>query len=183
MFASQAKSRGFESHHPLQRLASQTLIDSQKGLTSGLTRSNTSDLPSNPYNAFIESRKAQGVSKSSLIYYQGLLSRSLEKLGNPYLARPEDIIGFLNTIPPNERGLSTRHAYRRVLNTFYGWLERAYDIPNPVRKVPAPKLDKVIMPTLKLEQIKALLARETTRNKAIIALATASGLRRSELAK
>jgi integrase/recombinase XerC len=130
----------------------------------------------------MESRKALGVSPKSLIYYRSCLSKSLERLGNPYSAKPEDIIAFLNTIPPNDRGLSTRHCYRRVLNTFYTWLNKTYNVPNPMSKVPAPKLDKVIMPTLRLEDIKTIMANEPTKSKAIIALATASGLRRTELA-
>jgi integrase len=141
-----------------------------------------SNLPSNPFQLFIESRKAQGVSFASLSYYQTILSRALSAIGNPYSAKPEDIIAYLNTIQPNKRGFSTRHAYRRVLRTFYGWLNKVYDLPNPLLKVPSPELPNVILPTLRLKQIKDLIKNQHTRDKAIIMLATASGLRRSELA-
>ena len=130
----------------------------------------------------MESRKAQGVSLASLSYYQTILSRSLSAIGNPYLAKPEDITAYLNTIPPNKRGFSTRHAYRRVLRTFYGWLNNVFDVPNPVIKVSAPELPNVILPTLRLKQIKDLIEHQSTKGKAIIMLVTASGLRRSELA-
>jgi len=141
-----------------------------------------SNLPENPYQSFIESRKAKGISASSLNYYRIVLSRALWGLGNPYTATPEDIIAYLNTIPPNKNGLSTRHAYRRVLNTFYTYLEKVYDFPNPINKVEAPPLPNVIMPTLRLYQVKEIIKTQPTKGKAIIMLATASGLRRSELA-
>jgi integrase len=141
-----------------------------------------SNLPDNPYQSFIESRKAKGISPASLSYYQIILSRALSAIGNPYLAEPADITAYLNTIPPNKHGFSTRHAYRRVLRTFYGWLSDVYDLPNPIPKVPAPELPNVILPTLRLNQVKDLVRNQSTRAKAIIMLATASGLRRSELA-
>jgi site-specific recombinase XerD len=141
-----------------------------------------SNLPTNPYQSFIESRKAKGVSPKSIYFYHRCLSKALEYIGNPYHAKPEDIIAFLNTIPPNEIGLSNRHAYRRALMTFYSWLEKVYDLPNPVKKVDAPPLPNVIMPTLRLHQIKEIIKTQSAKGKAIVMLATASGLRRSELA-
>jgi len=69
-----------------------------------------------------------------------------------------------------------------VLRTFYGWLSDVYDLPNPISKVPAPELTNVILPTLRLHQIKDLIRNQSIKDKAIIMLATASGLRRSELA-
>ncbi|MFC2045508.1 tyrosine-type recombinase/integrase [Chloroflexota bacterium] len=69
-----------------------------------------------------------------------------------------------------------------VLRTFYGWLYDVYDLPNPILKVHAPELPNVIPPTLWLNQIKNLIKNQSTRGKAVIMLATASGLRRSELA-
>ena len=61
-----------------------------------------SNLPPNPFQSFIESRKAKGISLSSLNYYRIVLSRAFWGLGNPYTAQPEDITAYLNTIPPNK---------------------------------------------------------------------------------
>ena len=141
-----------------------------------------SNLPYNPYQSFLDSRKVKGITPSSFSYYQTVLSRALLAIGNPYTAKPEDITAFLNTIPPNKNGLSTRHSYRRVLFTFYNWLEKVYDFPNPVKKVESPPLPNVIMPTLRLHQVKEIIKTQSTKGKAIIMLAVASGLRRSELA-
>ena len=116
-----------------------------------------SNLTDNPYQSFIEYRKAKGISPASLSYYQTVLSRALSAIGNAYLAKPEDITAYLNTIPPNIRGFSTRHAYRKVLRTFYGWLNDVYDLPNPIQKVPTPELPSVILPRLRLDQIKDLI--------------------------
>jgi site-specific recombinase XerD len=149
---------------------------------SKMFTSSVNKFPNNPFGAFIETKKAQGISKCSLKIYQFVLSRALYSLGNPYTATSENIIAYLNTIPPNERGYSTRHVYRRVLRTFYGWLNETYDLLNPVLKVPTPQLPNMIMPTLRLYQIKAIIKDQNTKGKAVVMLATASGLRRTELA-
>jgi site-specific recombinase XerC len=54
---------------------------------------------------------------------------------------------------------------------------------NPTKKMKAPKLSKLILPTLNREQVLLLIEKaETTRDKAIISLLTESGMRLSELA-
>jgi site-specific recombinase XerD len=131
----------------------------------------------------MESRKAIGVSKSTLDFYKDRLGQAFRYINNPYGATYTDIQTYLNTIPPNDRGLSTRHCAYRAMKTFYKWLDNVYDFPNPMRKMQAPKLNKNIMPTLKLEEIKGIMKTQSTRNKAIIALALAFGLRMSELAR
>jgi integrase/recombinase XerC len=103
-------------------------------------------------------------------------------LANPYTATEDDIIRYLNTIPGNQYGYATRHASFRVLKTFYKWLETK-GLKYPMKNVPAPKIQEdAVLPTLRLSQIKQIIADETTKGKAIIALASASGLRKSELA-
>jgi integrase/recombinase XerD len=89
----------------------------------------------------------------------------------------------LNSIPPNGRGLGTRHAEYRALRAFYNWLAAEYEVDNPMRNISAPILSKVILPSLTREQVEALIqAVESARDKAIIALLAESGLRLSELA-
>ena len=144
-------------------------------------------LPDNPFNAFIQYRKAMGISPDSIDFYYDRLGRALKTLGNPYNVTSDNIISYLNTIPANKIGLSTRHCSWRALKTFYRWLSKNYGYENIMEKVPAPDIkpvEKAIMPTLNLEQLKKLIQLEPTiKGKAIIALAGASGLRLRELAQ
>jgi site-specific recombinase XerC len=75
-----------------------------------------------------------------------------------------------------------RHAYYRVIKTFYNWREETFGLPGPMEKVKAPRLAKLILPSLTAEQVFILLDKaEKIRDKALIALFTESGLRLSEL--
>ena len=90
---------------------------------------------------------------------------------------------YLNSIPPNENGLSTRHAYYRTLKVFYRWLNAEYGLTNPIIGISAPIVGQPILPSLTTDQVKLLLqSAECLRDKTIIALFTESGLRLSELA-
>jgi integrase len=75
-----------------------------------------------------------------------------------------------------------RHAYYRAIKTFYQWREDNFALPNPMKHIKAPKLGKLIMPSLTQEQVLTLIdTLDKARDKAIIALFTESGLRLSEL--
>ena len=126
---------------------------------------------------FLQSRQASEVSPSTLIFYRVKLSRFLNEL-NADTAKGHDIEKFL--LQFNNPG--NRHAYYRVIKTFYNWREEAFDLPNPMKIVKAPRLAKLILPSLTVEQVSALIDKmDNVRDKAIIALFTQSGLRLSEL--
>ena len=132
---------------------------------------------------FLQSRQAMGVSPKTLQFYKERLSVFVSQV-NYIEASRQDVQSFLNLIPPNQYGLSTRHATYRAVNTFYRWLSDEHNIPNPILGLPAPILSKPILPSLKQEQVISLIRQvENTRDKAIIALFTESGLRLSELAR
>ena len=57
-----------------------------------------------------------------------------------------------------------------------------YGLPNPIKHLPAPKVGKLILPSLDEEQVRLLIdAVDNARDKAIISLFTESGLRPTEL--
>ncbi|MFC2066385.1 tyrosine-type recombinase/integrase [Chloroflexota bacterium] len=123
-----------------------------------------------------------GVSPKTLIYYRDRLSKFINDVDYLRTSR-KDIEHHLNSIPPNQNGLATRHASFRTIKTFYKWLSDVYHLPNPVDGLAAPILGKPILPSLTIEQVKYLIdVVESNRDKAIIALLTESGLRLSELA-
>jgi len=129
------------------------------------------------YNLFIMSRQVMEVSPGTEQFYRIKLGRFLSEV-NADKATRQDIETFLLQFdnPGN------RHAYYRAIRTFYNWREETSDLPSPMGKIKAPRLGKLILPSLNREQVDDLLNRvNNIRDKAIIALFTESGLRLSEL--
>ena len=133
------------------------------------------------YLLFLQSREAMGVSPKTLRFYRERLSKFICAVDSLQATR-QDIQRYLNSIPPNQYGLGTRHASYRAIKAFYHWLNDEYGIPNSMEGVPAPILGKPILSTLEKGQVLHLIEQApSTRDKAIIALFTESGLRLSEL--
>lgn len=129
------------------------------------------------FSLFLQSRKANEVSAGSLSFYRVKLGRFLAEV-NADAAKRQDIESFLLQFmnPGN------RHAYYRVIKTFYNWREQSFGQPSPMKHISAPRLGKLILPSLTREQVFILLKKtHNARNKAVIALFTESGLRLSEL--
>jgi len=123
-----------------------------------------------------------GVSPKTLRFYRERLSKFICAVDSLQTTR-QDIQRYLNSIPPNQYGLGTRHASYRAIKAFYHWLNDEYGISNSMEGVPAPILGKPILPALERAQVLHLIEKApSTRDKAIIALFTESGLRLSEMA-
>jgi site-specific recombinase XerD len=133
--------------------------------------------------SFLESRQ-QGLSSRTINdFYTKYLTKALPILG--LTPTPKQINRFLSLLSCSSGG---KHAYFRALRAFYNWLYsprsgfKLESKENPILWVDAPKVPKIILPSLSREQIELLLARaNNARDKAIIALFTESGLRLSEL--
>jgi len=126
---------------------------------------------------FLQSRKAMEVSLGTEQFYRIKLGKFLNEV-NVDIAQRQDIELFLLQF----NNVGNRHAYYRAIKTFYNWREETFDQPNPMKKVKAPRLSKLILPSLTGEQVSALLDKtDNVRDKAIISLFTESGLRLSEL--
>jgi len=127
---------------------------------------------------FLQSRQAMEVTPGTLIFYQSKLGRFLSEL-DVDKAQRSDIEAFLLQF----KNPGNRHAYFRAIKTFYNWRAETFGLPNPMKHMRAPRLPKLIPPSLTREQVLTLIDRlDNVRNKAIIALFTESGLRLSELA-
>ncbi len=76
-----------------------------------------------------------------------------------------------------------KNAYYRAIRTFCNWLYRqGYIKDNPIARVDAPKMTKVILPSLTYKQVEYLIQQaENIRDKCIISLFADSGIRLSEL--
>ena len=89
---------------------------------------------------------------------------------------PESINHFLSTLTC----ANGKNAYYRAIRAFCNWLYKQELIPtNPILKVDAPKIKKVILPSLTPAQVEYLIAKASyVRDKAIISLFADSGIRR-----
>jgi len=126
---------------------------------------------------FLQSRRANEVSSGSIHFYKVKLGKFFDEL-NVDKTNQRQIERFLLQFTNS----GNRHAYYRAIKTFYRWREDNFALPNPMRHMRAPKLSKLIMPSLTQEEVVTLIdALHNARDKAIIALFTESGLRLSEL--
>jgi integrase len=125
----------------------------------------------------MQSREASGVTPASYLFYSQKLERFFSDL-NPDTATEAKIEHFLMQFP----NLGNRARYFQVIKTFYRWRELVYDIPSPIRTLKAPKVPRLILPSLTSEQVLELISKAVCiRDKAIISLFVESGLRLSEL--
>jgi site-specific recombinase XerD len=132
---------------------------------------------------FIESRR-DGISPQTLKYYRGYFRRAKSVVGFDVTGR--DITHFLKSLKCMPGG---KFAYYRCLKTFYIWLysrKSGYHLnqqDNPIQDVDAPKVPRVILPSLSPQQLDYLIEQAyCVRDKAIISLFADSGLRLRELA-
>ena len=130
------------------------------------------------YQLFIQSRLAMEVSPTTIRFYQVKLGKFLNEL-DPDKVNQNHIEKFLLQFD----NVGNRHGYYQVIKTFYIWREQIFSLQSPIRNMPAPKLGKLILPSLTQDHVLTLLQEvHNARDKAIIALFTESGLRLSELA-
>ena len=133
---------------------------------------------------FIKSRR-EGISPNTIIDYQKTLPKVLSVLG--LTPNTFQINAFLNALSCS---LGGKYCYFKDIRAFYNWLYSPRSgwgfnpEDNPVTWVDAPKRPYIILPSLSKEQVTSLMDEcHCTRDKAIIALFTESGLRLSELAR
>jgi len=76
-----------------------------------------------------------------------------------------------------------KNAYYRAIRAFCNWLYRqGYIKDNPITKVDPPKMTRIILPSLTIEQVEYLIEQaDNIRDKCIISLFADSGIRLNEL--
>ena len=134
-------------------------------------------------NKFIDSRR-EGLSPRTIEFYTECLARAKYVIG--VQVSGHDIAHFLKPLKYTNGG---RHGYYLALRCFYNWLysyKSGYGFDpqsNPMLQVEPPKVERIILPSLTVEQVTQLIDQaETTRGRAIISLFVDSGLRLMELA-
>jgi len=125
----------------------------------------------------MQSRLAADLSPKTIRFYNSILTRFFSDV-DADKATESIIEKFL--LQFNNPG--NRARYYQVIKTFYLWRERSFNLPNPIINMQAPRVGKLILPSLTQDQVMQLInSTECLRDKAIIALLTESGLRLSEL--
>lgn len=135
-------------------------------------------------DSFISSKRVEGCSKKTISYYQYTLNIILINLNKEILhLTTEDIRGYLDNYQKNSKASKTTiDNIRRVLSTFFKWLEEDYIIKNPIKKIHKIRTGKIVKETLSDESIEILRDNcDNLRDLAIIDLLISSGIRVGEL--
>ena len=138
---------------------------------------------------FIKQKKLKGLSKSSLNYYETQLQRFEKWTIKSFIEiDANDLKEYLTFYQKlHDCGKVSLNNTRRILSTFYRWLEiEEKIIINPMKRIPSIKQPKKVRKAFTDEEVELLrnaipLMPNEVRNRAIFELLLSSGLRLSEL--
>ena len=139
----------------------------------------------NAVAAFIAAKRIEGCSEKTLTYYRKTIEAMTEGIGKtPQQITTVDIRQYLTAYQVQRKSSKvTIDNIRRILATFYSWLEdEDYIVKSPVRRIHKVKTAKVIKDTYTDEALE--LMRDncgTLRDLAIIDLLASSGMRVGEM--
>lgn len=139
----------------------------------------------NAVAAFIAAKRIEGCSEKTLTYYKKTIEAMTAGIGKtPQQITTDDIRQYLTSYQVQRKSSKvTIDNIRRILATFYSWLEdEDYIVKSPVRRIHKVKTAKVIKDTYTDEALE--LMRDncgTLRDLAIIDLLASSGMRVGEM--
>lgn len=139
----------------------------------------------NAVAAFIAAKRIEGCSEKTLIYYRKTIEAMTAGIGKtPQQITTDDIRQYLTAYQVQRKSSKvTIDNIRRILATFYSWLEdEDYIVKSPVRRIHKVKTAKTIKDTYTDEALE--LMRDncgTLRDLAIIDLLASSGMRVGEM--
>ncbi|MFS1664575.1 site-specific tyrosine recombinase/integron integrase [Streptococcus sp. zg-JUN1979] len=136
-------------------------------------------------NRFLASKRIEGCSEKSLIYYENTILKLVNTLEKSIRnIETEDLREYLSNYQ-HERNSSkvTIDNMRRIYSSFFGWLEdEDYILKSPVRRIHKIKTDKPIKETISDEGLELLRdSCEEIRDLALIDLLASTGIRVGEL--
>ena len=139
----------------------------------------------NAVEAFISAKRIEGCSEKTLSYYQKTIEAMIASIGKkPQQIVTDDIRQYLTMYQTQRKSSKvTIDNIRRILATFYSWLEdEDYIVKSPVRRIHKVKTAKVIKDTYTDEALELMRDNcESLRDVAIIDLLASSGMRVGEL--
>lgn len=134
---------------------------------------------------FLAAKKIEGRSEKSLKYYQSTIEKMIEKIGKTVKhITTDDLRGYLSGYQKeNDSSKVTIDNIRRILSSFFGWLEdEDYILKSPVRRIHKVKTGKSIKETYTDEQLELMRdSCEESRDLAMIDLLASTGMRVGEM--
>ena len=120
---------------------------------------------------FLQYKAAEGLSASTLVSYEAHLQLWIEHNGDIEVDQvtAPDLRGFIawlrtgyrprriagnNDLPLSDKSIRN---YWITLSSFFTWASEEFDIPSPMKAVPAPRFEKAPFKTLSKENIEAML--------------------------
>lgn len=136
---------------------------------------------------FMSAKQVEGCSPRTIKYYRSILVNVLDAIGKPVKQiETEDLRNYLSNYQKLS-GVSkvTINNVRRIMSSFFGWLEAEdYIIKSPVKRIHKVKVVKVVKETYSDELIEKMRDNcPNIRNLAIIDLLNSTGMRVGELVK
>lgn len=139
----------------------------------------------NAVAAFIAAKRIEGCSEKTLTYYRKTIEAMTAGIGKtPQQITTDDIRQYLTAYQVQRKSSKvTIDNIRRILATFYSWLEdEDYIVKSPVRRIHKVKTAKVIKETYTDEALEQMRDNcDSLRDLAIIDLLASSGMRVGEM--
>lgn len=148
-----------------------------------LLEENNKNLLSN----FLSAKTVEGCSARSIQYYKSTLEKLIKNTTKPFnKIETEDLRNYLSDYQKiNNATRQTIDNIRRILSTFFSWLEdENYIIKSPVRRIHKIKTTKLVKETFSDEMLVNLRDNcKSVRDLAIIDMLSSTGMRVGELVK
>ncbi len=179
-----SKMEGFLSRKQLKQLEETLLEFSEDNSLNPETSKN----PKNLIKQFISAKKIEGCSKRTEDYYFSVLNYFEKTIKCGLCSVDTNTVRdyLINYQKVNNCSNVTLDTIRRILSTFYNWLEEEnYIHKNPVKRIHRIKTPLVIKTGFTDEQIEVIrkTASQNKRNLAIVDILLSSGMRVSELVR
>jgi len=134
---------------------------------------------------FIASKKVEGCSEKTLIYYESTLNKMINNIKkNIEIINTDDIRLYLSEFKEEKNSSKiTIDNLRRIFSSFFSWLEdEDYISKNPVRRIHKIKTGKVVKEVLSDENLEILRDNcKNIRDLSIMELLISTGIRVGEL--
>ncbi len=134
---------------------------------------------------YIAAKRVEGCSDKTLRYYESTITNALTSINKPVKQIvTDDLRLYLDTYQQrNNAGKVTIDNVRRVLSSFFSWLEdEDYILKSPVRRIHKVKTGKTVKETYSDEALEIMRDHaETSRDLAMIDLLASTGMRVGEL--
>jgi len=134
---------------------------------------------------FVSAKRIEGRSEKTLLYYRNTIDKMLESIGKEVQQiTTNDLREYLSDYQKmHSSGKVTIDNIRRILSSFYGWLEdEDYIVKSPVRRIHKVKAGKVIKDTYTDENLEVMRDKcEEIRDTAIIDMLASTGMRIGEM--